>query len=362
LTYRVTVSFARPPAGFFETGLKAMFRLGARRAIRRLQALLSGSAKTPALTAVTRLADRSILFGLPGFTRLGFCFAKNRRPAATGLYSGKIVVLTGATSGIGRAAARELYAKGVRLVVVGRDADKLEGLRRELSALVGDGRIETFSADMSRMADVRRLAEALERRYPVIDVLIHNAGALFNRREETAEGVEKTLATNLLGPYLLTRRLLPSLKAAGRARIILVASGGMYTQKIDVADLSFSKRPYDGPTAYARAKRAMVVLCRLWAEELAPWNIRVHAMHPGWVDTPGLRKSLPAFHRWLSPLLRTPAQGADTIVWLAGAPDPGKISGGFWLDRKLRCTHVFPGTRETPEERRQLIRALEDLA
>ena len=135
----------------------------------------------------------------------------------------------------------------------------------------------------------------------------------------------------------------------------------MYTQKIDVDDLPFSRRPYDGPTAYARAKRGLVVLCRLWAEELAPWNIRVHAMHPGWVDTPGLQKSLPAFRRWLSPLLRTPAQGADTIVWLAGAADAGKISGGFWLDRKLHPTHVFAATRETPEERQGLVQALEGL-
>ncbi|MEE4607617.1 MAG: SDR family NAD(P)-dependent oxidoreductase [Desulfobacteraceae bacterium] len=360
LTYAVTVEFARPPAKIFEMGLKAMFRIGARRTIRRLQVMLAGAGKPPRLTVMTRLADRSIFFGLPGFTRLGFYLAENCRPAASGLYTGKTMVLTGATSGIGRAAARDLYARGAHLVAVGRSAEKLDALRKELSALDGQGRIETFTADMSLMADVRQLAEALQHRYPKIDVLIHNAGALFNRREETAEGIEKTLATDLLGPYLLTRRLLLSLKAAGQARIILMASGGMYTQKIDVEDLSFSRRPYDGPAAYARAKRGLVVLCRLWAEELAPWNIRVHAMHPGWVDTPGLQKSLPAFRRWLSPLLRTPAQGADTIVWLAGAADAGNTSGGFWLDRRLHPTHVFPGTRETPEERQRLVQALED--
>lgn len=361
LTYAVSVTFARPPARAVAAGLEAVFRIGARRAMRRLQVMLAGAVAPPRLAAMTRLADRSILLGLPAFTRLGFYCARNRRPAASGLYRGRTMVLTGATSGIGRAAARDLYARGAHLVAVGRSAEKLEGLRRELSALDGEGRLETLTADMSRMAEVGTLADELERRHAQIDVLIHNAGALFNRREETAEGIERTLATNLLGPYLLTRRLLPSLKAAGGARIVLVASGGMYTQKVDLDDLAFSSRPYDGPTAYARAKRALVVLCRQWAEELAPWNIRVHAMHPGWVDTPGLRRSLPAFHRWLSPLLRTPAQGADTVVWLAGAVDAGRVSGGFWLDRRLHPTHVLPGTRETPQERRRLVQALDGL-
>ena len=362
LTYQVVVRFTKPPFRIASAALRLVFQMSARRAIQRLRTVLAGSRKPPRLTLMTRLADRSILFGLLGFTRLGFRLAKNRRPAASGLYAARTMVLTGGTSGIGRAAARDLYVRGAHLVVVGRNAQKLEGLRRELLEMEGDGHIETETADMSRMADVRALAERLGRRHPKIDVLIHNAGALFNDYGKTAEGIEQTLATDLLGPYLLTRLLLPALEAGAGGRIILVASGGMYTRKIDVDDLQSVAGPYNGPEAYARAKRGLVILARIWALKFAPLGIGVHAMHPGWVDTPGLRRSLPAFQRYLAPFLRTPAQGADTIVWLAASADAGRTSGGFWLDRKLRATHVFPGTREPPGDRRRLVAALDELA
>jgi dehydrogenase/reductase SDR family member 12 len=105
---------------------------------------------------------------------------------------------------------------------------------------------------------------------------------------------------------------------------------------------------------YARHKRAQVVLTELWAERLAERGVRVHSMHPGWVDTPGLERSLPRFRSALRPLLRTPEQGADTIVWLGAAPEPAESSGRFWHDRAERPTHLLPRTRETPEERRRL--------
>ncbi len=361
LTYRVAVDFDTPPPRIVDPVLRWWFRRGARRAIRRLGIMLSGEPDPPRLTPLTLLADRSIVFGMLGFTRLGTHLARRRRLVASGLYAAKTMVLTGGTSGIGRAAARELYLRGAHLVVVGRDGQKLQQLRQELLALDGEGRIETEIADMGQMAEVRALAGRLLQRGGPIDVLIHNAGALFNAYRQTGEGIEETLATNLAGPYLLTRLLLPALRASGAARVILVASGGMYTQKIDVRDWPPTPEGYDGPTAYARAKRGLVILASVWGRQWAPLNIRVHAMHPGWVDTPGLKKSLPAFHRGLSRWLRTAAQGADTIVWLAAAPDAGRTSGGFWLDRKLRATHVFPGTRESGEDRRRLIEALDTL-
>jgi len=135
----------------------------------------------------------------------------------------------------------------------------------------------------------------------------------------------------------------------------------MYTQGIHVDDLQGSPLSYDGPTAYARAKRGLVILSEVWARELAPHGICVHAMHPGWVDTPGLEKALPAFHRYLRPWLRTAEEGADTLIWLAAAPDAARVSGRFWLDRKIHPTHVFPGTRESPEDRMALVRALDEL-
>jgi NAD(P)-dependent dehydrogenase (short-subunit alcohol dehydrogenase family) len=287
---------------------------------------------------------------------------KHRRRVATVLYKDRTMVLTGGTSGIGKAAARELYRKGAHLVVVGRDAGKLNELRLELAHVRGGGTIETELADLSLMADVRQLADRLIRRHDRIDVLINNAGALFNHFRQTAEGIEMTMATDLVSPYLLTRLLLPSLKAAKTARIINVASGGMYTQGIRADALNAIGSSHHGPTAYARAKRGLVILTGLWANELADAGISVHAMHPGWVDTPGLAKSLPAFHRQLSPWLRTPAQGADTIVWLAAAPDAHRASGQFWLDRKIRATHVFRHTRSSSKDNLELVNVLDEVS
>jgi NAD(P)-dependent dehydrogenase (short-subunit alcohol dehydrogenase family) len=121
--------------------------------------------------------------------------------------------------------------------------------------------------------------------------------------------------------------------ASAPARVIFVSSGGMYTSRLDVDDLQSRVGEFDGRTAYARSKRAEVVLAERWAEELAGTGVVVHAMHPGWANTPGIKTSIPAFQRVMRPLLRSPEQGADTIVWLATLPGGGP-SGGFFRDRK----------------------------
>ena len=361
LTYIAEVHFAQPPGRLLSSVGERLFRINAGRAVRRLQALLSGTLPAPRLAPLTRLADQALLPGAVGFTRAGYRLAKNRRPVASALYAGRTMVVTGGTSGIGRAAARALHVRGANLVVVGRNAEKLAALRAELEALPG-GSLDTAQADLSLMGAVRALAQRLKERHPRIDVLINNAGALFNQRMETAEGLEMTLATDLLSPYLLTRLLLPSLGVSGAGRVINVASGGMYTQGIRVDDLQHRNEPYDGPTAYARAKRALVILTDIWTRQLSPLGITAHAMHPGWVDTPGLARALPAFHSQLSRWLRTPSEGADTIVWLAASPDAVRAPGRFWLDRKIRATHVFPGTHASTADCRALVRKLNELA
>ena len=362
LTYIAEVHFPRPPGRISGSFGERLFRVNAGRAVRQLEALLSGTSPVPRLTAATRMADQALVPGALGFTRAGYRLAKNRRPVAAALYADRTMVLTGGTSGIGRAAARSLYARGAHLIVVGRNAEKLADLRRELRAGEGRGRIATELADLSLMADVRQLADRLKTQTGRIDVLINNAGALFNDRMQTGEGIEMTLATDLLSPYLLTRLLLPALGAARGGRVINVASGGMYTQGIRVDDLQHRTEPYDGPTAYARAKRALVILAEIWTRRFSALGIGFHAMHPGWVDTPGLARALPAFHQQVSRWLRTPAQGADTIVWLAASPDAARAPGHFWLDRKIRATHVFPGTRASAADRRALVKALDELA
>ena len=128
----------------------------------------------------------------------------------------------------------------------------------------------------------------------------------------------------------------------------------MYTQRLHADDLQMAGEKFDGPVAYARSKRIEVILTELWAERLKDAGVLVHAMHPGWVDTPGLAASLPRFRRLTRPLLRTPQQGADTIVWLGAASEPARRSGEFWHDRRVRPTHRVPLTKESAEQRARL--------
>jgi NAD(P)-dependent dehydrogenase (short-subunit alcohol dehydrogenase family) len=312
----------------------------------------------PGRHLLTDLQDRLIVPGLLGFTSIGYRWRKRSwKPLAVSL-RGRTAVVTGATSGLGRAAALQLALLGARVILVGRNAEKAAAARREIAATTGNDNIAVALADLSLLADVRKLAQQLLADDARIHILVNNAGVLLNQRTTTAEGNETTLATNLLAPFLLTESLLPRLRESAPSRIINVSSGGMYAAGLALDDLQYEKGAYDGSRAYARTKRALVVLTELWADQLKDTGVVVHAMHPGWADTPGVESSLPLFHSVTRRLLRTAEQGADTITWLAAAPEAAKVSGGFWLDREPHMTHVFPGTDPSPAERQELRDAL----
>jgi NAD(P)-dependent dehydrogenase (short-subunit alcohol dehydrogenase family) len=275
---------------------------------------------------------------------------------------GRTVVVTGATAGLGRAAAERLAELQARVVLVGRSRDKLEQARREIAAATGNHQIAAQVADLSLMAEVRSLARRLLEQEPAIHVLINNAAVLPAERALTAEGLETAFATDLLSPFLLTRLLLPRLRASAPSRIVNVSSGGMYLSGLDVNDLQSLRGRYDGSRAYAQAKRGLMMLTELWAGELADSGVVVNAMHPGWADTPGVQASLPGFHRLTRAILRTAAQGADTIAWLAAAPEAGRVSGKFWLDRQPHLAAILPGTAGSERQRRALLRELNRLA
>ena len=205
---------------------------------------------------------------------------------------------------------------------------------------------------MSSLDSVRTLCADL----PVdsIDILVQNAGVLPDGRQDSPDGLELTLATNLVGPFALAAGLLDRLKRGKRARMIWVSSGGMYAQKLDVADLADPPGDFDGVAAYARTKRAMVVLSEQMADRLAPQGIAVHCMHPGWADTPGVQTQIPGFWKVTRSILRTSEEGADTVVWLAACDRAQDAPGRFWFDRMARSTYLLPGKRETPEERELL--------
>ncbi len=296
------------------------------------------------------LLDKSLI----GFTSLGYRW-RPHAPIAADL-GGRVALVTGSTSGLGRATAMELARLGATVIVVGRNPAKTAAVVEDIQTQSRSSKVRFEIADLSSMREVRALASRIE---PPLHLLVNNAGVLLDDREETAEGFERTFATNLLGHFLLTNLLVEVMEPP--ARIINVSSGGMYTQRIRVDDLQMKRGRYDGVVAYARTKRAQVILTELWAERLKDRGIVVHSMHPGWADTPGVAESLPRFYRVTKPLLRTPEQGADTIVWLCASNEAGQTTGKFWHDRQPRPTHRSERTRETAEEREALWAALEGM-
>jgi NAD(P)-dependent dehydrogenase (short-subunit alcohol dehydrogenase family) len=176
-----------------------------------------------------------------------------------------------------------------------------------------------------------------------------------DERRRSSEGHELTFATHVLAPFALTAWLAELLERSAPSRVINVSSGGMYNQALPDGDFESDSAEY-GPTKfYARTKRQEVVLTELWAERLRDTGVVVHAMHPGWADTAGVRDALPVFRTLTRPIIRTAEQGADTIVWLGAAPEPLQCTGRFWHDRRVRPTHYLLGARpETDHQRRAL--------
>jgi NAD(P)-dependent dehydrogenase (short-subunit alcohol dehydrogenase family) len=303
------------------------------------------------MSSLERAVDAVLEVSVVGsFSRIGFLVRSRleRWPADDGgrPLAGRRAIVTGATSGIGLAAATRLAALGASVQVVGRDErraiDAVALLRRAGGAVAEAG---YHLLDVADLDAVRRFAETVGSSLDGLDLLVHSAGALTRERRQAPDGTEQTFASHVLGPFLLTGLLLPLLRRRPTARVITVSSGGMYTQRLDLDGLEMGAEDYDGTVAYARAKRAQVVLNHEWARRVPASEVVFHAMHPGWVDTPGVVSGLPAFHRVMGPLLRTPDQGADTLVWLASADAALASSGRFWHDRRARGEHHLPWTR-----------------
>lgn len=358
IDYHADFSFKMPFAaleGVLKTGMQRM----GRSALRGLRRALEDDNATPKISKGSATADRLLWPGLAMFSKWGYRRGKKHWKPMSASLKGKRMIVTGASSGLGLATAHELAQRGAELILVMRNPDRAPEVVAELKQETGNQAIRHELADLSLMGDVDALAARLIKDGKPIDVLVNNAGALFNDWSETGEGLEQSFALLLLSPWRLTQALHPLLKAAGESRVVNVVSGGMYSQKLRVDRLQAIPKNYAGATAYARCKRALTVITEELAQRWEEDGIVVNAMHPGWADTPGVESALPAFHTLTRFILRSPEEGADTIIWLAAASEAAHVSGCLFLDREPRTTHLLARTREDQAEREKLMAFME---
>ncbi|NP_001070025.1 dehydrogenase/reductase SDR family member 12 [Danio rerio] len=303
------------------------------------------------------------LKGLQEYTNSGYEAAERRfTPADLDVsVNGRSFIITGANSGIGKAAAYEIAKRGGTVHLVCRNKDRAEEARKDIVEQSKSENVHVHLVDMSSPRKVWEFASGFSQNHN-LHVLINNAGCMVNQRELTEDGLEKNFATNTLGTYILTTALIPTLKRSENPRVITVSSGGMLVQKLNVEDLQFEKGSFDGTMAYAQNKRQQVIMTEQWATQHK--EIHFSSMHPGWADTPAVRSSMPDFYEKMKNKLRTEAQGADTVVWLAVSDAASRQpSGLFFQDRKAVSTHLpLAFSKTPPAEDQKLVNLLEELA
>ncbi|XOV82643.1 MAG: SDR family NAD(P)-dependent oxidoreductase [bacterium] len=294
---------------------------------------------------------------MPSFTRLGYALRRLTWSTRSFDFAGQTWLITGASTGIGRHLALSAANAGATVHVVARNTQKLKQLEAEVSS--NRGQIVCHSVDLSLMSSVGDLAADFGASNTVFDVLVNNVGLMLNQRSSTLEGIETGFATNVLGHYLLTEQLISLGTLKSGSTVISMSSGGMYNVALDINALQ-GNEPYDGTLTYARHKRAQVALNEHWRHTYGDM-INFYAMHPGWVSTPGVETAMPEFHKLLRRLLRHPAAGADTAMWLAFSKPEQQDAGNIWFDRAQRSPHFFSGTRRG-DSSADLIHYLQSLA
>jgi retinol dehydrogenase-14 len=273
---------------------------------------------------------------------------------------GKTVLITGGTSGIGKATAVALAAMGANVVITGRDAERGEAAVEEIKGQSTNADVELILADLCVQDEVRRLVETFLARHDRLDVLVNNAGVVLSKRTETPDGIETTLATNHLAPFLLTNLLLDRLKESAPSRVITVSSEAQRWGNMDFGDLQSTRR-YRGFPVYGMTKLANIMFTYELAERLQGTGVTVNCLHPGSVGTnfgQNNRGAMALFFRTFKPFMRSPEQGADTLIWLASSPEVDGVSGKYFSDRKeIEAKDVA----YDPDLRRRLWEISEDL-
>ena len=251
--------------------------------------------------------------------------------------AGKVVLITGGTGGIGKATAIGLAAIGARVGITGRDLARAEQAAADIRSASENPAVDAFAADMTSQAEVRRLAATVLDAYPRLHVLVNNVGGFWAHRHPTADGLERTFALNHLAPFLLTNLLLDRLKASAPARVVTVSSGAQSMGRIDFDDLQGALN-YSGQRAYNQSKLANIMFTNELDRRLDGAGVTATSVHPGVVRTNFGAEDQAWFFTIISrvvrPLLKTPAQGAQTPIYLASSPDMDGISGQFFVNRK----------------------------
>ncbi|MGA8524041.1 MAG: SDR family oxidoreductase [Candidatus Dormiibacterota bacterium] len=259
---------------------------------------------------------------------------------------GKVVLVTGATGGIGKATAIGLATMGARVGITGRDLIRAEQAAADIRTASGNPAVDVFAADMSSQAEVRRLAGAVLDAYPRLDALVNNVGGFWAHRHTTADGLEHTFALNYLAPFLLTNLLLERLTASAPSRVVTVSSGAQSTGRINFDDLQ-GVRHYSGQRAYSQSKLANIMFTNELARRVQGTGVTANSAHPGVVRTKFGSEDQAGFFVIIGPLVRpflkTPARGADTPIYLASAPDVEAFSGQFFANRKPKTANKAAG-------------------
>jgi retinol dehydrogenase-14 len=252
---------------------------------------------------------------------------------------GKVILITGGTSGIGKAAATALAGMEATVIITGRNEERGKRALQEIREESGNDGVELILADLTVQDEVRRLAEELRERHNQLEVLVNNAGLVLSERTETPDGIETQLAINHLAPFLLTNLLLDLLKESAPSRIVTVSSDAHRWAKIDLDDLQSRKR-YRGMQVYGKTKLANIMFTYELAERLEGTGVTANCMHPGGVNTNfGNNQGGPMnlLFRLFKPFMRSPEQGADTLIYLASSPEVEGMTGKYLADRKVKA-------------------------
>ncbi|UJR19630.1 hypothetical protein I4U23_022764 [Adineta vaga] len=312
---------------------------------------------------------RSLTFGLTGivkYTRSGFeSAAKQFNPKDTDVdLSSKHIMITGANSGIGKITALECAKRSAHVYMVCRDKNRGEEAQKEIVDQTNNHNVELHICDLSKPQDIYAFAQEFVRSKKPLDILCNNAGCMINERQMINNDLEANFATNTLGTYILTTNLVPVLKENPHACVFTTSSGGMYTVRLDPDDFNSTQmNTFNGDLVYAQNKRQQVVMSERLARRHP--SIFFASWHPGWVDTPAVRSAMPSFYAKMQDRLRTPEQGADTLVWLCCLKDLSSrfTSGDFFFDRAVASKHLpLAWTKSSNDDEERFMRNLDQLS